>query len=121
MKFKDKVKKYRTENKMTQVEFSKILGVSRTMLGDIETGRALGSIKFISNLSDKTGIDMNYWVKGNDAELEPNHKKYDGLDTAINAMLESEIIGPDSKIPESYYKLLITIIEQEIKIEQKKK
>jgi len=41
--FKDKIKSIRKELGYTQIDFAKILGISRSYLGDLETGRLKGS------------------------------------------------------------------------------
>jgi transcriptional regulator with XRE-family HTH domain len=68
---KDKVKEIRKEMELTQEEFAKNLNISRSYLGDIETGRLKGTnVKIISKLSDVTGKPIEYFLEKNAKIIE---------------------------------------------------
>ena len=88
MEIKDKIKSFRKSEGLTQQEFAKLLGISRSYLEDIEHDRIKGSIKLMNKLADVTNKSLSYWAT--DANIEIH--QYDGLDTLINIMIDNNII-----------------------------
>ncbi|WP_039241163.1 helix-turn-helix transcriptional regulator [Clostridium botulinum] len=118
MELKDKVKKYRKENGLTQKQLSELLGVSRTNVAEIENGRIKGTVKFITKMAEISKTPIAYW---SGEEIENNYKTYEALDVLIEAMLDSEMIKNDGKINESAQKLIIAVLEKEVKYKIQKR
>ncbi|MGY0836687.1 helix-turn-helix domain-containing protein [Aerococcus urinaeequi] len=63
-----RIKELRLERKMTQKDFAKEIGISRSYLGDLENDRKSPSAETISKLSDKLNVSSAYFFGG---EKEP--------------------------------------------------
>ncbi|NFO40345.1 helix-turn-helix transcriptional regulator [Clostridium botulinum] len=115
---KDKVKDIRKNLGLTQEEFAKKLGISRSYYSDIERGRLKGTnVKIISKLSDVTGKPMEYFL-GKDIEV----KQYDILDSALDVLIEKNIIDNDGNIlDETSRNIILDILKKEIQLKIKNK
>lgn len=113
---KNKVKEVRKELGLTQEEMAKKLNISRSYLGDIERGRLKGTnVKIISKLSDVTGKPMEYFL-GKDVEV----RQYDILDSAIDLLIEKELIDINGDIKDETSKeILWNILKKEIQLKIK--
>ncbi|GEM_PF-3492463 len=113
---KNKVKEVRKELGLTQDEMAKKLNISRSYLGDIERGRLKGTnVKIISKLSDVTGKPMEYFL-GKDVEV----RQYDILDSAIDLLIEKELIDINGDIKDETSKeILWNILKKEIQLKIK--
>lgn len=113
---KDKVKEVRKEMGLTQEEMAKKLNISRSYLGDLERGRLKGTnVKIISKLSDVTGKPMEYFL-GKDVDV----KQYDILDSAIDLLIEKDLIDYNGDIVDETSKEIIwNILKKEIQLKMK--
>lgn len=118
MEFKDRLKKYRKENNITQQQLATKLNVSRSTIAEIERGTIKGTVEFISKLSEISKKPMSYWV---DESIENDYKIYQALDVLIDAMIDSERIKDDGKIQSEDKELIISVLEKEIKFKIKRK
>lgn len=116
MDLKDKVKKFRKESKLTQKQLAEKLNVSRTNIAEIENGRIKGTVKFITKMAEISNMPISYWSSD---EIENNYKTYEALDVLIEAMIDSEMIKSDGKINEDSQKLIIAVLEKEVKLKIK--
>lgn len=113
----ENIKRARKALKMTQEEFSKKIGISRSYLGDLEKGRRNPSTETVKKIADKIGVSAFYLLTGvpnvNDStllqteplifdteELEKDVRKYaiDSLisridGTAPNYFSKAELYG----------------------------
>lgn len=121
--FKDRLKDCRKELGLTQEEFSKKLGISRSYLGDLERGRLKGNnINIISKVSDITGKPMEYFLDKDSDDIEI--KPYDFLDAALNMLIDKNMIDKNGKIlSDKAKKIIDDMLEKEIllKLESKGK
>jgi transcriptional regulator with XRE-family HTH domain len=111
--FKDIIKSVRKELHLTQEEFSKKLGISRSYLGDLETGRLKGSnVQLISKLSDISGKPMEYFL-----DKDSDIKQYEILDAGIEMLLSKNLISRDGDILDPVAEnILLEILKKEIKL-----
>lgn len=111
--FKDKIKSVRKELGLTQTDFAKKLGISRSYLGDLETGRLKGSnVKIISKLSIITGKPMAYFLNE-----DINVNQYEILDAAIEMLIDKNLIAPNGDILDPVANnILLEILKKEIKV-----
>ena len=63
-----RIKELRLERKMTQKDFAKEIGISRSYLGDLENDRKSPSAETISKLSDKLNVSSTYFFGGVDVK-----------------------------------------------------
>ena len=66
-----RIKELRLERKMTQKDFAKEIGISRSYLGDLENDRKSPSAETISKLSDKLNVSSAYFFGGEKEPLNP--------------------------------------------------
>lgn len=116
--FKDKIKSVRKELGLTQSEFAKKLGISRSYLGDLETGRLKGSnIQITSKLSDISGKPMEHFLNKN-----TDVKQYEILDAGIEMLIDKNLISPEGDIMDPVANnILLEILKKEIKLKMESK
>ena len=111
-----KVRELRLSMKLTQEEFAKKLGISRSYLGDIERGRLKGNnVKIISILSDISGKPMEYFL-----DKKANVKLYDTLDAALDMIIDKGLVDEEGNIlDETSREIIYNILKTEIKLKIK--
>jgi len=114
----NKLKEVRKELGLTQEQLAKRLGVSRSYIGDIETGRLKGTnVQLISKLADLSGKSMEYFL---DKNVEV--KQYDILDSAIDMLIDKNMIDKEGNIVDDTAKnILLEILKKEIKLKLESK
>lgn len=116
MDFKEKLKIYRKENNLTQKQLADKLGTSRSTIAETERGNIKGTIEFINKLSKVSNLPITYWAKDSS---DISYESYQALDVLINAMIENGLIKDDGKIPDKDKDIVISVLEQEIKLKIK--
>lgn len=66
MKFNDRLKELRQERKLTQEEFSKLTGISRSAIGMYESGKREPNFKTLELIADFFNVDMDYLLGKSD-------------------------------------------------------
>lgn len=117
--FKEKIKSARKELGLTQVEFSKRVGISRSYLAEIERGSIKGSISLISKLSNATNKSMFYFMDNEIVTIN----SYDILDKTIKILYDNKEISDEGIMTEWAKEMLLKVLEKEVplKIERLKK
>lgn len=64
MSIGENIKKIRKENGLTQAEFSKKIGISRTYLSDLENNRKSPSVETLDKMAEKLGVSTTYLLNG---------------------------------------------------------
>ena len=72
-KIGDVLKSARKKAGLTQLELSRMIGVSRAYYADVERGRYTPSLKVLSRLADILKIDLNF-LKQNDGNTSNQGK-----------------------------------------------
>lgn len=72
-KIGDVLKSARKKAGLTQLELSRMIGVSRAYYADVERGRYAPSLKVLSRLADILKIDLNF-LKQNDGNTSNREK-----------------------------------------------
>lgn len=62
---KDRLKKIRLENNLTQVTLGKICGVSRVQIGRYENGLSKPTVKILAKLARALDVDPSYFTNKN--------------------------------------------------------
>lgn len=117
--FNDKVKNCRREMGLTQVEFSKLIGISRSYLAEIERGSIKGTVKLISKISEATNKPMGYFID----EENMTVSSYEVLDKTIELLYDNDEISKDGIMSEWAREMLLKVLEKEVilKIERMNK
>ena len=63
-KFGERVRKLRTQNNMSQEKFALHIGMDRTYLASVESGKRNISIENISKIADGFGVTLEELFKG---------------------------------------------------------
>jgi transcriptional regulator with XRE-family HTH domain len=113
MVYVDKLKKFRKEIEMTQQQLGDKLGVARTLITQMETGSMKPNIKFLNKLAKYSGKSVGFWI---DESFDRIYKTYDDLDILLNTLVNAGMVKEDGKIDETCAKLVMTILEKEIRI-----
>ena len=71
----ENVKRIRTNKRLTQEEFAKEVGISRSYLGDLENDRKSPTVETLEKISSKMETTVRYLLGGN----EVNNKAIDFL------------------------------------------
>ena len=88
MNLAEKVKHIRkAELKLTQKEFAKLCGVSRSYISELEHGRIIGNLSLIDKLSKISNKPITYFT---DSEAEIEIHSYEVLDNIINSFIEMD-------------------------------
>ena len=69
MLFKDKLKKFRSENNLTQEELAENLYVSRTLISKWENGVIYPSSSNMEQLAKLMNVDINYLLSAEEAKM----------------------------------------------------
>jgi len=64
MSIGENIKKIRKENGLTQAEFTKKIGISRTYLSDLENNRKSPSVETLDKMAEKLGVSTTYLING---------------------------------------------------------
>ena len=87
----DRIKKIRTENKMTQIEFGKKLGVSRTSVNAWEMGISVPSLQILVEISKLFKVSVDYMLElDNDIKISIGHLKRDERQIILNLIKKFE-------------------------------
>ena len=94
--FKDRVKNARKELGMTQEEFGKALGVSRSTIKDVECGNNKGgNLQMIIKLCELTGKPSTYFIEG-DMNFKVN--SFEVLEKVLSDVAVSNFVDNDGNI-----------------------
>jgi len=118
LELKDKFKKYRKENGLTQKELGDKLELGRSTIAEIERGTIKGKLSVINKFSIISGMSISYLM--NDNMDNASIDKYEAIDILIDTMIEKGIIKVDGKIPKEYNDLIIGLLEKEIALKIEK-
>ena len=78
-----RIKAYRCQNKLTQEEFSSIIGLEQSNLSNIENGKKFPDITTLCAIIEKNKIEPNYLL----GFLNNNTNKFDSIDFEIINLL----------------------------------
>lgn len=70
MKFNDRLKELRQGRKLTQEEFAKLSGISRSAIGMYESGRREPNFKTLELIADFFNVDMDYLLGKSDTTTQ---------------------------------------------------
>lgn len=79
------IKNLRKELKMTQAEFAKKMGISRSYLGDLENNRRNPSTDTISKIAEKTGKTVGFFIEGTEFNKPENLTIENRLKNLLNS------------------------------------
>ncbi len=113
MNFNEKLKKYRETNNLTQAQFAKKTGFSRTTITELENGSKKATLRTIEKIAKGTNTSTTDWI---DSTTDMKIKQFDGLALVIEALCETGEIDNDGNISEHGMTMLTKMLEKEIKL-----
>lgn len=113
LKFSEKLKNFRKNKLMTQVEFSKIYNLPRTTIAELESGRKDPTLKMIYKIAEATNTELSYWLEPNKNSKQSDFKC---LDAVILKLLKNEMIDKEGNLSEEAKEIILNIVEIEIKL-----
>lgn len=109
MEFKNRLTQLRKENKLTQAEVAKSVGITRGSYSMYEIGKREPDIEMLSKLSFFFGVDIDYLVGKSDIR---NKYKISDLDLGENPGEANELIDIYMSIGKEAKNLLISMAKQ---------
>ena len=118
MEFGEKLKAERLKLGLTQAEFAKLAGFSRSNISELENGSRKSSLKTIKKIVKATNTRLSEWIT-EDTEF----KVFDGLEVVIDALFDVGEIDAKGGCSKEADMLLLKMLHKEIEkyIEHKKK
>jgi len=97
----ERIREIRKEKEFTQIEFSKILGITQDKLSKYENGKVGVPIEILLKISDEFKISLNWLLKGKGPKY---YEKIDEFDDEIYKIAQNlQILKEDS--PDWYEKV----------------
>lgn len=115
---KEKLKKYRKEMKLTQIQLAEMLGISKQSMSDLETGKNKGTVKLLKKLSEVTNKDFSYW---GDSDIESTYSNLQALDVFLDSMIETGQIDANGNMDQRTTESVMRILKAEILYKLSKK
>ena len=112
MNFKSKLKETRNKLGLNQTQFADKTGFSRSTISEYENGTRKVTLTAIHKIANATKTNVSDWL---DDTSEMDIKPFDGLNIVINTLKEVGEINNDGDCSEEAKKLLMKMLEQEIK------
>ncbi|EDS77389.1 putative phage related transcriptional regulator [Clostridium botulinum C str. Eklund] len=111
-----RLKESRTEVNLTQQQLAEKIGVSTSIIGDIESGRRVASKKTAKKLADFFNTNSEYWFDENClTEYFNKREKYSSLDSVVTTLIDKKIIN-NSNIPDEAWELIKDAIQIDLKV-----
>lgn len=109
------LKELRLEKKLTQLELSKYLGVTRSLIGMVENGRQGGGREFAKKVAEYFDVSMDY-LEGLTNERHGIVKdKQMLISDFLKFLVDNGIITDENNIDDNTKELIMTMIKKEIK------
>lgn len=118
MLFQEKLKNFRKEKGLTQLQFAELCELSRTTITELETGKKKPTLKLIQKIANASNSNIEYWLDANNSEFKVNN--FDGLELIIKKLIKTGDINKDGELNEKAQTLLLKVLEAEVKLILKK-
>lgn len=108
------LKELRKEKNLTQQQLSKELGVARSLIGMIESGKQDGGREFSKKVAEYFGVSLDY-LEGLVSERNGLTKEKDALvSDFLKYLVDNGIIKDENNIDETTQELIMTMVKKEI-------
>lgn len=114
----NKIKEVRKELRLTQEQLSKRMGISRSTLRDIETGKYKHiNLELIDKLSKATNKPTSYFLED---EIEIDLGIYDVIDKVFEDIINKGLVEDDGKIDPRIKDDVIEILEATLALKKER-
>lgn len=107
MKQYERLKELRSIKGISQVELAKQTGISKSVIGRLETGEQMGTIETLTTLANFYNVSLDY--------LTCNPKPTSFVDDIIQSFIDKGIIVPGEPITPDTQKLIMQILDNALK------
>lgn len=115
----DILKKLRTENKITQNQLAKELGVSRSLIGMIESGQQDGGRDLTKKVAQYFDVSIDY-LEGLKEDNESTERET-LVSNFLKFLVESGVITDSDNIDKKTHDMILNMVKTEIEILKKGK
>lgn len=114
----NKIKEVRKELRLTQEQLSKRMGISRSTLRDIETGKYKHiNLELVDKLSKATNKPTSYFLED---EIEIDLGIYDVMDKVFEDIINKGLVEDDGKIDPCIKDDVIEILEATLALKKER-
>lgn len=114
----NKIKEVRKELRLTQEQLSKRMGISRSTLRDIETGKYKHiNLELVDKLSKATNKPTSYFLED---EIEIDLGIYDVMDKVFEDIINKGLVEDDGKIDPRIKDDVIEILEATLALKKER-
>lgn len=109
----ERIKELRKEKGLSQAQLSKKTGISRSVIGMVESGNQKGGRDFNKAMANFFNVSIDY-LEGMTDERNNNNKD-DLINEFVEFLIDNGVIEDDNNIDEETEQIILNIIKREVK------
>jgi len=115
--FSERLKDARDKKSLTQQQLATKLGISTSVIGDIESGRRVASKRTATKLADFFGTSAEYWFDEKEVDKYfDNRPVLSSIEQVLTALISSGKITDSKNIPNEAWDLIKEAAKIEIEV-----
>lgn len=117
-KIGNKIRDVRKELGLTQTEFAKKIGSTRSTVSDLEKGiNKGGNFKLINNIAKVSHKPLSYFI---DEDSDFKMGIYDVMDNIFNEMIERDLVDDEGNFDESLNEKILEIVKATLALKKER-
>lgn len=117
-KIGNKIREARKELGLTQTEFAKKIGSTRSTVSDLEKGiNKGGNFKLINNIAKVSHKPLSYFI---DEDSNFRLGIYDVMDNIFNEMIERDLVDDEGNFDESLNEKILEIVKATLALKKER-
>ena len=117
-KIGNKIREARKELGLTQTEFAKKIGSTRSTVSDLEKGiNKGGNFKLINNIAKVSHKPLSYFI---DEDSNFQLGIYDVMDNIFNEMIERDLVDDEGNFNESLNEKILEIVKATLALKKER-
>lgn len=117
-KIGNKIRDVRKELGLTQTEFAKKIGSTRSTVSDLEKGiNKGGNFKLINNIAKVSHKPLSYFI---DEDSDFKMGIYDVMDNIFNEMIERDLVDDEGNFDESLNEKMLEIVKATLALKKER-
>lgn len=117
-KIGNKIRDVRKELGLTQTEFAKKIGSTRSTVSDLEKGiNKGGNFKLINNIAKVSHKPLSYFI---DEDSDFKMGIYDVMDNIFNEMIERNLVDDEGNFDESLNEKMLEIVKATLALKKER-
>ena len=117
-KIGNKIREARKELGLTQTEFAKKIGSTRSTVSDLEKGiNKGGNFKLINNIAKVSHKPLSYFI---DEDSNFQLGIYDVMDNIFNEMIERDLVDDEGNFDESLNEKILEIVKATLALKKER-